>query len=52
MREPTSPHTSPRRVGMYERLGRGGASSGKTIGIAVVALVVIILIAIVIALAG
>jgi flagellar biogenesis protein FliO len=49
MPEPHPDQTPPRRVGVYERLGRTGGSPGKTIGIAVVAL--IFLIAIIIALA-
>jgi hypothetical protein len=49
MPEPHTGRTPPRRVGVYERLGRAGGSLAKTIGIAIVAL--IILIAIIIALA-
>jgi hypothetical protein len=42
MREPQAPHTPQRRVGVYERLGRAGASPGKTIGIAVAILIILI----------
>ncbi|HXH13251.1 MAG TPA: hypothetical protein VNP04_26180 [Alphaproteobacteria bacterium] len=49
MPEPQSPRPSPRRVGVYERLGRTTGSPAKTIGIA--AVILIILIAIIIALA-
>jgi hypothetical protein len=48
MPETRTPQTPQRRVGVYERLGRAGGSPAKTIGIAVVLL--IILIAIVMAL--
>jgi hypothetical protein len=49
MPESPTPHTPPRRVGVYERLGRAGSSPAKTIGLAIVGL--IILIAIIMALA-
>jgi hypothetical protein len=49
MPESQTPRTPHRRVGVYERLGRAGGSPAKTIGIAVVLL--IILIAIIMALA-
>jgi hypothetical protein len=49
MRAPDTGRSPERRVGVYERLGRAGDSPAKTIGIAVVAL--IILVAIIIALA-
>jgi hypothetical protein len=49
MPEPHTPQTPRRRVGVYERLGRVGGSPAKTIGIAIV--VLIILIAIIMALA-
>ena len=42
MREPQAPHTPQRRVGVYERLGRAGASPGKTIGVAVAILIILI----------
>jgi hypothetical protein len=44
MPESQTPHTPQRRVGVYERLGRAGGSPGKTIGIAVVLLIVLIVI--------
>jgi hypothetical protein len=36
------PGTPQRRVGVYERLGRVGGSPAKTIGIAVVLLIIVI----------
>jgi hypothetical protein len=48
MPEAQTPRMPQRRVGVYERLGRAGGSPAKTIGIAVV--VLIILIAIIMAL--
>jgi hypothetical protein len=48
MPETRRPQTPQRRVGVYERLGRAGGSPAKTIGIAIV--VMIILIAIIMAL--
>jgi hypothetical protein len=37
-----TPDTPPRRVGVYERLGQVGGSPAKTIGIAVVLLIIVI----------
>jgi hypothetical protein len=48
MPEPHTPRPPQRRVGVYERLGRAGGSPARTIGIAIV--ILIILIAIIIAL--
>ncbi len=48
MPESPTPHTPQRQVRIYERLGRAGGSPAKTIGIAVV--ILIILIAIIMAL--
>jgi hypothetical protein len=42
MPEPHTPHTPPRRVGVYERLGRSGGSPAKVIGIGVVLLIIVI----------
>jgi hypothetical protein len=42
MPEPQSPRTSPRRVGVYERLGWAGGSPAKTVGIAAVVLIILI----------
>jgi hypothetical protein len=42
MREPQSPGTPQRRVGVYERLGRADASPAKTIEIAVTILIILI----------
>jgi hypothetical protein len=42
MPESQTPRTPPRRVGVYERLGRAGGSPAKTIGIAVVLLMILI----------
>jgi hypothetical protein len=42
MPESQPPRTPPRRVGVYERLGRAGASPAKTIAIAVVILAILI----------
>jgi hypothetical protein len=42
MRESPTPRTPPRRVGVYERLGRAGGSPAKAIGIAVVLLMILI----------
>jgi hypothetical protein len=39
-----TPGTPQRRVGVYERLGRVGGSPAKSIGIALVLLVIVILI--------
>jgi hypothetical protein len=41
MPEPHTPPTPPRRVGVYERLGRTG-SPAKLIGIGVVVLIIVI----------
>lgn len=49
MREAQSPHTPPRRVRVYERLGRAGVSPARTIWIAVTALIVLIVLALIIA---
>jgi hypothetical protein len=42
MPESHRPHTPQRRVGVYERLGRAGTTPAKTIGIAVVILIILI----------
>jgi hypothetical protein len=42
MPESHTPHTSQRRVDVYERLGRAGGSPAKTIGIVVVVLIILI----------
>ena len=42
MPESHTPHTPQRRVGVYERLGRVGGSPAKTIGIAVIFLMIVI----------
>jgi hypothetical protein len=42
MPESHTPRTPQRRVGIYERLGRTGGSPAKTIGIAVVLLIILI----------
>lgn len=42
MREPQSPHASPRRLGVYERLGGAGGSPAKLIGIAILFLIILI----------
>jgi hypothetical protein len=42
MPESQTPRTPQRRVGVYERLGRVGGSPAKTIGIAVVLLIIVI----------
>jgi hypothetical protein len=42
MRESQTPRTPQQRVGIYERLGRPGGSPAKTIGIAVVLLIILI----------
>lgn len=52
MRETKSPHSPPRRVGVYERLGRVSASPAKTISIAAIVLIILIVIAIIIARIG
>jgi hypothetical protein len=41
MPEPHPGQTPRRRVGVYERLGRAGVSRAKTIGIAVVAFIIL-----------
>jgi hypothetical protein len=48
MPESPTPHTPPRRVGVYERLGRARGSPARMLGIVIVLL--IILIAIILAL--
>jgi hypothetical protein len=42
MRESQTPRAPRRRVGIYERLGRAGGSPAKTIGIAVILLIILI----------
>ena len=42
MPEPRTPQPPRRRVGVYERLGRAGGSPAKTIGLAIVVLIVLI----------
>jgi hypothetical protein len=42
MPESQTPRTSQRRVKVYERLGRAGGSPAKTIGIAVVILIIVL----------
>jgi hypothetical protein len=42
MPESKAPRTPHRRVGVYERLGRAGGSPAKTIGIAMVLLIILI----------
>jgi hypothetical protein len=42
MRETQAPGRPQRRVGVYERLGRAGAFPAKTIGIAVMILIILI----------
>ena len=42
MRESQPPRTPQRRVGVYERLGQVEGSPAKTIGIAVVLLIIVI----------
>jgi hypothetical protein len=42
MPESHTPRTPQRRVGVYERIGRAGGSPAKTIGIAVVLLIILI----------
>jgi hypothetical protein len=42
MHESSSSRTPPRRVGVYERLGRARGAPARTIGIAVVLLIIII----------
>jgi hypothetical protein len=42
MPESPTPPTPQRRVGVYERLGRAGGSPAKTIGMAVVILIILI----------
>ena len=42
MPESQTPRTPQRRVGVYERLGRVGGSPAKTIGIVVIALIILI----------
>jgi hypothetical protein len=42
MPEASTPRTPQRRVGIYERLGRAGSSPAKTIGIAIVGLIIVI----------
>jgi len=44
MPESHTPPTPPRRVGVYERLGRAAGFPAKTIGIAVVILIILIVI--------
>ena len=54
MPESPKPHTPPRRVRVYERLGRAGSSQAKVVGLIVVGLIIvglIILVAIITALA-
>lgn len=52
MRETRSPSSPPRRVGVYERLGRVSGSPAKTISIAALVLILMIVIAIIIARMG
>jgi hypothetical protein len=42
MPDSRTPQTPQRRVGVYERLGQVGGSPAKTIGIAVVLLIILI----------
>jgi hypothetical protein len=49
MPESQAPRTPQRRVGVYERLGGAGGSPAKTIGIAVVLLIILIAIIMVLA---
>ena len=42
MPDSQTPRTPQRRVGVYERLGQVGGSPAKTIGIAVVLLIIVI----------
>jgi len=42
MREPQAPSSPQRRVRVYERLGRAGASPAKLIGITVISLIILI----------
>ena len=49
MRETGSPPRSPRRVRVYERLSRDGASPVKAITIGVAAFIILILIVIILA---
>jgi hypothetical protein len=42
MPESPTPHTPPRRVGVYERLGRARGSPARTLGIVIVLLIILI----------
>jgi hypothetical protein len=42
MPESETPRTPQRRVGVYERLGRAGGFPAKTIGIAVMLLIILV----------